>query len=95
LIKCRRVGSEKPYHRTFEANGNEGSYKSDLNGLDGGKLGMLSGRIDRAVNGFRLRLMIVRGGMIVVCGVFSVVRMLSRVRRKRNLFKKVVDAMRR
>jgi hypothetical protein len=33
--------------------------------------------------------------MIVVCGMFSVVRMLNGVRRKRNLFKKVVDAVRR
>jgi hypothetical protein len=95
LIKRRRVGSQEPYHRTIGTNGNESFHKSDLNGLDGGKLGMLGGRIDRAVNGFRLRVMFVRGGMIVVCGVFSVVRMLSRVRRKRNLFKKVVDAVRR
>ena len=62
--------SQEPYHRTIEASGRDGFDKRDLNDLDTGQVGLLSGQIDRAVNGFRLRVRFVRRGMIVVCKLF-------------------------
>jgi hypothetical protein len=38
--------------------------------LDSGQLGMLSGRIDRAINGLRLRRVFMWAVMIMVCRLF-------------------------
>jgi hypothetical protein len=55
---------------------------------------MLSGRIDRAIDRLRLWMMFLRVVMMVMRRVL-VARMFNRLLGKRNLLKKVVDAMRR
>jgi hypothetical protein len=55
---------------------------------------MLGGRIDRAIDGLRLWMMLLRAVMMVMPRVL-VARVFNRVLGKTNLLKKVVDAVRR